>query len=983
MRGIDKFLLVSLTVTFFFTASAHALDVTLQWDANTESDLAGYKIYYDTNSGQPYTGSGAQQGNSPINMPLNQDENPDPNVVQYTVLNLPDGQTYFFAVTAYNTGSLESGYSNEVNTNTGPDSTPPVISNVQVASTTDTSAVITWTTDESSDSQARYGTVSGSWSGYPSNQDDTSMVTSHSVTLTGLSPNTTYYFMVGSTDSSGNGPATSSEMTFTTDAAPDTTPPVISNVQVTSTTDTTATIAWTTDEPSNSQVQYGTISGSYPSSKNNTNMVTSHSVTLTGLGANTTYYFRAASTDASGNGPTTSSEGTFTTDAPPDYTLQGLPLDLFDSPAPESGDVALTLNNIPAGTLSVELVIQVFDPDFSDEGRLFINGQGPVTLFGSQGDAANDALTVTLQPIITDAAWYQLGQNTLTFWHDSTQGFTIEDITLTFSTDPVPDTTPPAISGFPVINYANDTIDLVFSEGNMQNATIESNYSFSPSLLFVTLGGSDDITDIGNNTYRLSMASIPANTIFTMTLSNITDQAGNPLTSGSVRINDNDNDGLADDWEAATGVGTWSGDPDSDGLNNLEEYNNNTNPNSPDTDGDSLPDGWELTYGLDPTDSTGINGANGDFDGDGWTNSEEYASGYDPASATSPAPSPPEIRKSIPRNNSGITNNRRVPVNTSFAVLVRDTDGIDITDTNSITFTINDGVNPAYVRSLGQASVFRVVKLTTDPDTRVTKLWAVYDRSLDSYGDYAYDANVNIKVDAKDRRGDAMSQASYTFNVESATEHNSAQALSPDTVTLLNTPSSGQTTISIDSGLLTETMITYNNNEPVKPEFGPPDEIPSINVPGVQGIFYPLNLQPPTVFNTPVKVFIPVPDTPDVSNLVIGYYDGENWVVACDASGNVLPAGDGWMVPGSRVNHNNGNPSYIELQVYHFSGVQAASLAGGGSALLGEEKEPSGGCFIGTASEGSWSGKEFLGILLMLVLGYLSQGALRHRGKSR
>jgi len=41
-------------------------------------------------------------------------------------------------------------------------------------------------------------------------------------------------------------------------------------------------------------------------------------------------------------------------------------------------------------------------------------------------------------------------------------------------------------------------------------------------------------------------------------------------------------------------------------------------------------------------------------------------------------------------------------------------------------------------------------------------------------------------------------------------------------------------------------------------------------------------------------------------------------------------------VPGSRVNHNDGDPSTIEIQVYHFSGVQSGSAGGGGIAPSGE-----------------------------------------------
>jgi len=97
--------------------------------------------------------------------------------------------------------------------------------------------------------------------------------------------------------------------------APDVTPPVISAIAASSITSSGAVITWTTDEASNSVVNYG-LTTSYGSTVTNSTMVTSHTVSLTGLTASTLYHYRVNSTDAAGN-TATSTDYTFTTSAPP------------------------------------------------------------------------------------------------------------------------------------------------------------------------------------------------------------------------------------------------------------------------------------------------------------------------------------------------------------------------------------------------------------------------------------------------------------------------------------------------------------------------------------------------------------------------------------------------------------------------------------------------------------------------------------------
>ena len=96
----------------------------------------------------------------------------------------------------------------------------------------------------------------------------------------------------------------------------DTTAPAISAVAATA-TGTSATVTWTTDEPSDSRVDYGTAQGSLTSNAANANAVTAHSVTLTGLTPGTRYYYRVRSADSSGNARTSpdaaSAPATFST----------------------------------------------------------------------------------------------------------------------------------------------------------------------------------------------------------------------------------------------------------------------------------------------------------------------------------------------------------------------------------------------------------------------------------------------------------------------------------------------------------------------------------------------------------------------------------------------------------------------------------------------------------------------------------------------
>ncbi|HOT98187.1 MAG TPA: fibronectin type III domain-containing protein [bacterium] len=96
------------------------------------------------------------------------------------------------------------------------DNTPPLIlSGPREMLPTGHSMAIAWQTDEPAASLIEYGTTSS----YGQRLRDTTLVTDHVATLTGLEPNTLYHYRVGATDAYGNGPRYSADFQFQTAAA--------------------------------------------------------------------------------------------------------------------------------------------------------------------------------------------------------------------------------------------------------------------------------------------------------------------------------------------------------------------------------------------------------------------------------------------------------------------------------------------------------------------------------------------------------------------------------------------------------------------------------------------------------------------------------------------------------------------------------------------------------------------------------------------
>lgn len=139
------------------------------------------------------TASGAWSGSKPVN-----------SSESTGTLNTVGSLTYTLTCTGAGGSSFDSV---TLNVTAGTTGVAPVISNIRVDGITQTSAVVHWTTNIPADSRVIYDTVSHpnidlthvpnyDYAHSTVTSDTDPKVTEHSVTLTGLTPNTQYFFRV-------------------------------------------------------------------------------------------------------------------------------------------------------------------------------------------------------------------------------------------------------------------------------------------------------------------------------------------------------------------------------------------------------------------------------------------------------------------------------------------------------------------------------------------------------------------------------------------------------------------------------------------------------------------------------------------------------------------------------------------------------------------------------------------------------------------
>ena len=383
-------------------------------------------------------------------------------------------------------------------------------------------AVVRWTTDVPTTGKVYVGTVGTDGTLGTSDEleyvdlspdGSTRFAPRHIVVTTGLTIGTEYGYRIETTNAAGktvtfdpNNSAASAKRakvlqppgsagSFTTNSTADTQFPVIlSGPSVSSQTHESAVIEWTTDEPADSEIAFG--SESLDESESDGDSETSHKLVLSNLDAGTTYSYTVSSTDAAGNGATESSQATFTTNPEIDLTAPTISTPEIVYKNDETATIQWTTNE----EASAEV-------EFGTATNL-----GTIRTLST----TDETHEITLTNLTAGTTYYYAVSSS----DLSNNGPTVSD-TLSFATDEVADLLPPAISNIQTV-VADSAAIVSWNTDELADSYVE--FGSDQNLLEFNVGTTADVIE-----HDITLTNLTPGTTYYYIVGS-TDRANNPPT---------------------------------------------------------------------------------------------------------------------------------------------------------------------------------------------------------------------------------------------------------------------------------------------------------------------------------------------------------------------------------------------------------------------------------------------------------------------
>ena len=458
----------------------------------------------------------------------------------------------------------------------------------------------------------------------------------HNLAVTGLDPDTQYYFQVQTEDASGN-LTLSDILSFRTKVrGHQGDPHFMQNIRLENVTEDSLTVSWVTDVNADSRLVCVSVNGTYEIS--NGKRTKKHLLTLAGLESDMGYMCTIYSTDHQGYTASQSRETEIRTASSnqAQSTEQGFWATLLNSAKGDDQSINASINSVadtepPVETQASEIngygniaTVKITTDEFSSV-QVQYRQQG-TTSWSQMGTVeARTEHVVLLTGLVASADYelqYQLADfsgnvassNLMAFNSGAGSVESPQFNTQPFISEVTQDS---AVISWTNVDYAHAQVNFGVDSDQLDDKESNAQIELSPVVALVKL-------EPANIYYaRVTLFNVAGDTVDSQLVSFITSAANDTV--------DSDNDGMTDAWEVLHGLNAQDAtdagfDDDNDGLTNLEEFNAQTDPSNPDSDNDGMPDGWEVDHNLDPNDASD---ANEDADGDGVSNLDEYLNATD------------------------------------------------------------------------------------------------------------------------------------------------------------------------------------------------------------------------------------------------------------------------------------------------------------------------------------------------------------------